>query len=79
VILEVRVFSGLEKQISGAKYGEPMEVDAPEGTSIYDLMRILDISEEMVFAILVNGIHANKGDILNSGDRVAFFPPVGGG
>ena len=79
MILEVRVFAGLEKQIPGARYGQPVEVDAPDGSSVYDLLRILNIPEERVFAILVNGVHAKKEDALKPGDRVSFFPPVGGG
>lgn len=79
MILEVRVFAGLEKQIPGAKYGQPVEVDAPGGSSAYDLLRILNIPEDRVFAILVNGVHAKKEDTLNPGDRVSLFPPVGGG
>ncbi len=79
MILEVRVFGGLEKLIPGASFGRPMQVEAAPGTTAGGLLDLLKIPEDKVFTILVNGIHAEKGDLLKAGDRVAFFPPVGGG
>lgn len=79
MIVEVRVFGGLEKRIPGALYGKPMEMDVPGGTSVGELIDILNIPPGDVFAILVNGVHTPKENALKHGDRVAFFPPVGGG
>ncbi|MHB8157302.1 MAG: MoaD/ThiS family protein [Desulfocucumaceae bacterium] len=79
VFVEVRVFAGLEIKIPGATYGKPMEVEVADGTSVVDLLNILNIPEKLVFATLINGVHAKKGNLLKPGDRVAFFPPVGGG
>lgn len=77
--LEVRVFSGLEKYIPGATFGQPMEIDVPEGATGRDLLEKLGIPEEQVFTILTNGRHFNLGEKFLTGDRVALFPPVGGG
>lgn len=77
--VEIRVFGGLEKNIPGAIYGKPIEMDVPGSTTVISLLEMLNIPEKQVFTILVNGIHAKKEQILESGDRVAFFPPVGGG
>lgn len=79
MIVEVRVFGGLEKKIPGASYGKPMQVEVPGGTSVGELINILNIPERDVFAILVNGVHSPKENELRPEDRVAFFPPVGGG
>ncbi|MFZ5649511.1 MAG: MoaD/ThiS family protein [Bacillota bacterium] len=79
MILEVRVFGGLEKRMPGAIYGKPIEMNVPGGTTVADLLRMLKIPEQDVFTTLVNGIHSNREYTLNPGDRVAFFPPVGGG
>ncbi len=79
MILEVRVYGGLEKLVPGASFGKPMEVEAPGGATAADLLRIMKIPEEQVFTILVNGTRTGKGDVLKPGDRVAFFPAVGGG
>ena len=77
--LEVRVFGGLEKIIPGASFGKCIEMAAEPGITARVLLMRLKIPEEAVFAILVNGVHANIEKPLNPGDRVAFFPPVGGG
>ncbi|MCL6611044.1 MAG: MoaD/ThiS family protein [Peptococcaceae bacterium] len=79
MILEVRVFGGLEKWIPGASFGKPMEVKTARGATVRTLLQELKIPEDQVFTILVNGVHASMGDLLRPGDRVAFFPPVGGG
>ncbi|MFZ5648256.1 MAG: MoaD/ThiS family protein [Bacillota bacterium] len=79
MILEVRVFGGLEKKIPGAIYGKPIEMEAPGGTTVAGLLEVLKITEKDVFTVLVNGVHASREYVLNPGDRVAFFPPVGGG
>jgi len=79
LIVEVRVFGGLEKKIPGASYGKPMEIDVPDGTSVKELIDMLNIPPGDVFTILVNGVNTPKENALKQGDRVAFFPPVGGG
>lgn len=79
MFLEVRVFGGLEKMIPGASFGKPIEVEAAQGTTVGALLEMLKIPEDQVFTILVNGIQTAKDVLLKPGDRVAFFPPVGGG
>ncbi|MFZ5641968.1 MAG: MoaD/ThiS family protein [Bacillota bacterium] len=79
MVVEVRVFSGLEKFIQGATYGKPIEVSVDEGTTVGDLIKTLKVPEKDIFAILINGVHSNKDYFLKEKDRVAFFPPVGGG
>ncbi|OPZ72526.1 MAG: ThiS family protein [Firmicutes bacterium ADurb.Bin456] len=77
--IEVRVFSGLEKFIPGARFGKPMSVDITEHFTGRMLLEKLNIPEKEVFTILVNGSHRDPGDVFNDGDRVSLFPPVGGG
>ncbi|MCL6478957.1 MAG: MoaD/ThiS family protein [Peptococcaceae bacterium] len=79
MLLEVRVFGGLEKKIPGASFGKPIAVEAVEGATVDDILRMLKIPEDQVFTMLVNGVQYNKEDLLKTGGRVAFFPPVGGG
>lgn len=76
--LELRVYTGLEKY-TGTKYGELIKAELPEGSNIRDLMKAYKIPETEVFSSLVNGLHKELDTILQDGDRVALFPPVGGG
>lgn len=79
MLLEVRLYSGLENFVENATYGKPLAVEVPMDTTVQMLLEKLDIPTEQVFSILVNGIHHNFNDKLSEGDRVALFPPVGGG
>ena len=76
--LELRVYTGLEK-FTGTKFGELIKAEVPEGSTIRDLMKTYNIPEVEVFSSLVNGIHKDWDAVLQEGDRVALFPPVGGG
>lgn len=77
--VEVRVFCGLEKCIPGARFGQPLTVEMPDGTTGYGLLEILNIPRENAFSLLVNGAHQDFNEVLAEGDRVSIFPPVGGG
>lgn len=77
--VEVRVFSGLEKFVPEAGLGKVMVVSLPEGATVRELVRRLGIPEGQIFTAFVNGRHAVLDRVLASGDRVALFPPVGGG
>jgi molybdopterin converting factor small subunit len=77
--VEVRVFSGLEKYIPGARFGKPIPVEIADGYTARMLLEKLNIPEKDVFTILINGLHKNLDDVLCDGDRVSLFPPVGGG
>jgi len=50
----------------------------PEIT-IRELVSQLEISEYEVNLIFINGEKANLDSILTGGERVALFPPLGGG
>lgn len=77
--LEVRVFSGLEKYIPGAHFGQSIEIERPEGVTLAELVDSLGIPRSQVFTVLVNGRHAPMDRVLQPGDRISLFPPVGGG
>ncbi|MCL6635987.1 MAG: MoaD/ThiS family protein [Peptococcaceae bacterium] len=77
--VEVRVFCGLESCIPGARFGQPIPVEMPEGADGMALLKKLNIPVEKAFSFLINGVHKDFGTILAEGDRVSIFPPVGGG
>lgn len=77
--VEVRVFSGLEKFLSSQRFGEPVTVDLPEGATIRNLLHQMGIPEDQVFTILVDGRHQTLNYTAREGERISFFPPVGGG
>ena len=76
--IELRVYTGLER-FTGTKYGERIPLVMTEGSTILDILKKYDIPEGEVFSSLVNGLHKPFDAKLQEGDRVALFPPVGGG
>lgn len=80
MFIEVMIFGGLEKTVSGTVvFGKPMSVEVPRGSVVSSLLQELKIPEDKVFTILVNGLHSDLEEMLKPGDRVALFSPVAGG
>jgi len=55
----------------------PMEI--PEDTAVAALIETLNISPNEIAILLVNGRNAKPDHILQEGDTVSLFPPIGGG
>jgi molybdopterin converting factor small subunit len=51
----------------------------PERATVHDLALALGLPVAEIKIIFVNGRSAELPDSLHEGDRVGFFPPVGGG
>jgi sulfur-carrier protein len=49
------------------------------GQSVRDVLAGLDITEGEAAILFINSRHADPATILNEGDTLAVFPPVGGG
>ncbi len=77
--LAILLAATLRKYVAGydAATGYEMKIDAE--ISVRDLARRLLIPEQEVKLIMVNGIHADWETMLKGDERVALFPPVGGG
>jgi molybdopterin converting factor subunit 1 len=81
MLIKVRLFATL-RQMAG---WSGKELEAPEGSSVQDL--ILQLEQEYpsltltgrTFYIAVNEEYAQPGRVLQAGDEVALLPPVSGG
>ncbi len=51
----------------------------PQGTTVKDILAELDIPEEEIGAILVQGRHVEEDCELHNADTLSIFPLVGGG
>lgn len=77
--IEVRLFCGLESCVPGTKFGQPIQLELPEGTNGLALLEKLNIPRDRAFSLMVNGVHKDFDAFFKAGDRVSIFPPVGGG
>ncbi len=50
-----------------------------QGTSICNLLDQINIPPEKAKLIFINGVRAELTSVLEGGERVGIFPPVGGG
>ena len=50
-----------------------------QGTRICDLLDQINIPQEKAKLIFINGVKAGMTSVLEGGERVGIFPPVGGG
>jgi molybdopterin converting factor small subunit len=49
------------------------------GISVLDLLEQIQMPREKAKLIFINGVKAELNSILEGGERVGIFPPVGGG
>jgi sulfur-carrier protein len=79
VAVQMMLAATLRKYVPGynAETGYDMTVEA--GSTVRDLAARLGIPEDEVKLIMVDGIAAKWEKTLNGNERVALFPPVGGG
>ena len=50
-----------------------------QGTRICDLLNQISIPQEKAKLVFINGVKAELTSVLEGGERVGIFPPVGGG
>jgi molybdopterin converting factor small subunit len=69
----------LKKYVPGC-YGETgYEASVEPESTVLDLCRQLQIPEMEVKMIMIEGVAAGLDSVLTGNERVALFPPIGGG
>ena len=77
--LQVFLSSTLRKYISDYESSKGIRVERATGMTVGDLCRQLKIPQEKIKIIMIDGRGAGFNKPLNGDERVALFPPVGGG
>jgi len=77
--VEVHLYATLAKFLPVDAEDRTCWVELAEGEGVEAVMRRLEVPEQSVKLIFINGVHAGKTAALKEGDRVGLFPPVGGG
>ena len=77
--LTILLAATLRKYLPGYDAAIGHEILIEPGTSVRDVARSLLIPEQEVKLIMINGTHADWDTVLKENDRLALFPPVGGG
>ncbi len=78
--IDVRLYATFAKFGPSQRAGDPFDMELEESASLTDLIRKLGIPGGNVHLTIINGrIVHDRSQLLQEGDRVALFPPVGGG
>ena len=78
--VEVRLYATFAQYAPTQRAGDPFDVELDAGGSVSQLIIAIGVPEAEVHLAIVDGriIH-DRSQVLNESDRVALFPPVGGG
>jgi sulfur-carrier protein len=78
--VNVKLFATLRRfALNDVQAGTPFAVEMESGASLEDLIKILNLPTEEVRIVFVNGRAQEENWILQEGDEVGMFPPIGGG
>ena len=77
--IRVKLFATLGRRIAGGAAGDLFPAEVPEGCTIADLIRHLDLPQNEVKVTFVNGRTRPLSWLLQPEDEVGIFPPIGGG
>jgi sulfur carrier protein len=70
----VKLFATLRKE-----RGDGAELTLSEGSTLRDVLDVLEIKPEQASILFVNGRHADLDQFISDGDVISIFPPIGGG
>jgi molybdopterin converting factor small subunit len=79
MVIKVRLFASLARFSPGGLPGTTFEFKITTPTTVQDLLDQLHIPGEEIKVAFVNGLIRDMDWVLQPGDEVGIFPPIGGG
>ncbi|MDD2603310.1 MAG: MoaD/ThiS family protein [Desulfobacterales bacterium] len=73
--IELRLYASLKPLEPASAASHPL----PSGTTVGEVLAGLKVPGDQVKLVFVNGRKAHRQRVLQDGDRLGVFPPVGGG
>ncbi len=77
--IQCRLYAALRRYAPESGLGEALELELPDGTTLAELYILLKVPPGEVKRTFVSGLSKAPSHALSDGDRVALFPPIGGG
>jgi molybdopterin converting factor small subunit len=75
----VRLSTTLRNLVPGYKAAQGLEMEIPAPIKALDLALKLNLPPAEIKIVMLNGRRVTLDDLIQDGDRVGFFPAVGGG
>ena len=79
ITIEVRLYASLQKYRPSLGIGEPLGITLDDKARLGNLFSELKIPREEIRIALVNGKCEEESHLLEDGDRIGLFSPIGGG
>ena len=73
--ISIKLFASLNR----FRPDDPEKYPIESGITVKKLLKALDVPEEEVKLVFIDGVKHDLGATLNGGERVGLFPAVGGG
>lgn len=77
--IEVKLFATLRDYLPKGSGSFSCKLKVSSTNTVRDVLKKLEIPDEIPKIILVNGVHGNLERVLKRGDVLSVFPPVAGG
>ena len=77
--LTVKLSTTLRDHVSDYVPETGLQVEMPQGSTVAQLARHLGLPLQDIKIVMVNGRQHKVNDPMRDGDRIAYFPAVGGG
>jgi sulfur-carrier protein len=77
--VKVKLFGSLAAMVPGATSGVPLRIELPPRSHLGDISSQLRLPAGEQKLLFVNGRAEEADHLLEEGDEVGIFPPVGGG
>lgn len=77
-MVEVRLYATLRRFTPASPNGV-IQVDIADGATVEDIVKKIGIDPAEIHLVMINGAGCELEKVVNEGDRVGLFPPVGGG
>jgi thiamine biosynthesis protein ThiS len=79
MMINVKLFGTLSRPVSGYHPDRGLSVEVPEGSSVADLLALLEISGSSGIAVIMEGQVLPVEARLTDGDRIQVFQIMSGG
>jgi sulfur-carrier protein len=77
--IRIILYASLAHLLPPNSCGNSCIMDFEPESTVETLLEGLGIPSDSPKIVFLNGRHAEAGDILRDGDRIAVFPPIAGG
>ncbi|MBW1649878.1 MAG: MoaD/ThiS family protein [Deltaproteobacteria bacterium] len=75
----IKLYAGLANYMPDKKSDNLWAIDIEPNTTVYSLIKKLNLPLEKVKIIFLNNRHSNGDEVLKDKDRIGIFPLIAGG